>query len=276
MNNHTPGPFQIAVIQMNPKRSAVAENLRSIEVRLIEAAERGAQLALFPECALSGYVFHNLEEAIPSALDIHSPRLDQIRAICTRMNIYAVVGLIEKYHVHTYNSAFLFSPDGKIQAYRKCHLPVLGIDRFMSQGDSLPIFDTELGRIGILICYDIRFPEAARTLTLKGADIILVPTNWPAGAESSPEFLTRARAWENRVWIAACDRVGTEEGTKFIGRSQIITPDGVILKQAGTEDEEMLIAEIDPNISRQKRIVIVPGEFELDPVLGRRPELYDL
>ena len=235
MNSHTPDPFNIAVVQMNPIRGEVSANLGTVESRLIESAERGAKLVLFPECAISGYVFHNIEEAMPSAMKIDSPQLDQIRAICARMNVTAVVGLLEKYRDHFYNSAFLFTPDGQIQAYRKCHLPVLGIDRFVSQGDLLPLFETPLGRIGILICYDIRFPEAARTLTLKGADIILVPTNWPAGAESSPEFLTRARAWENRVYIAACNRIGTEEGTKFIGRSQIVSPDGVILKQAGTE-----------------------------------------
>ena len=120
----------------------------------------------------------------------------------------------------------------------------------------------------------MRFPEAARALTLRGADVIVVPTNWPEGAESSPEFLTRARAWENRVYVAACNRVGEERGARFIGRSQIISPDGQFLAQADGTSETMLVAEIDPALARRKRIVIQPGEFELDPIGGRRPELY--
>src|SRR5207244_4015317 len=121
---------------------------------------------------------------------------------------------------------------------------------------------------GILICYDVRFPEAARTLTLRGADVLIVPTNWPEGAESAPEFLTRARAWENRVYVVACNRVGVEKGTRFIGRSQIVAPDGRFLAQADGESETILYGDIDPNQARQKRVVIQPGVFELDPVGG--------
>jgi predicted amidohydrolase len=125
-----------------------------------------------------------------------------------------------------------------------------------------------------LICYDIRFPEAARVLALKGAEVIALPTNWPEGAESSPEFITRTRAWENRVFIVAANRVGVERGRKFIGRSQIVSPNGEIMVEAGPDEETIIYADLDLSLARQKRIVIEPGEWELDITGGRRPELY--
>src|SRR5262249_14422678 len=156
---------------------------------------------------------------------------------CREQNVYAIVGLLERAGDTLYNSAFVAGPTGLVACYRKCHLPVLGIDRFVGRGDSLPVIDLPFARIGILICYYVRFPEGARPLTLRGADVLVVPTNWPEGAESAPEFLTRARAWENRIYVAACNRVGCEEGTRFIGRSQIVAPDGKILAQADGESE---------------------------------------
>ena len=112
------------------------------------------------------------------------------------------------------------------------------------------------------------------TKRLAGADVIVLPTNWPEGAESSPDFLTRARAWENRVYVLAANRVGIERGRRFIGRSQIVAPTGVILCEAGPEEETILYADLDLSIARQKRIVIEPGEWELDTFSGRRPDLY--
>jgi predicted amidohydrolase len=158
--------------------------------------------------------------------------------------------------------------------YAKTHLPILGVDRFVSPGGHLSVWDTPYGKVGPLICYDIRFPEAARCLGLMGADIIALPTNWPEGAESSPDFLTRARAWENRVYILAANRVGVERGRRFIGRSQIVAPSGEILQEAGADEEKILYADLDLTQARQKRIVIEPGEWELDTFGGRRPELY--
>jgi predicted amidohydrolase len=142
-------------------------------------------------------------------------------------------------------------------------------------GDSLGVSPTLIGEIGVLICYDIRFPEAARTLGLSGADIIALPTNWPEGAQSSPEFLMRARAWENRVYIIAANRVGVERGRRFIGRSQIVALGGEILAEAGGAEETILYADIDVALARRKRIVIEPGAWEMDITGDRRPDLYE-
>jgi predicted amidohydrolase len=266
--------FKLAIFQMDPKIEELDRNRRLILVGIERAADAGAKLVVFPECALSGYVFDSAGAAAPSAETVPGPTTEAVANACRKHGIHAIVGLLERDGDTIYNSAFVAGPEGLIANYRKCHLPILGIDRFVGQGQDLPIYDLGFARIGILICYDVRFPEAARSLAVRGADVIVVPTNWPEGAESAPEFLTRARAWENRVYVAACDRVGHERGARFIGRSQIVAPDGKILAEADGVSETMLSAEIDPEFARRKRIVIKPGEFELDPVLGRRPELY--
>lgn len=267
-------PFRLAVAQIDPHRGDLDYNRRLMLQRLEEAAQAGAQLVVFPECALSGYVFESAEEALPFAETVPGKSTEFFADACRRLNLHAIVGLLEREGETIYNSAFVVGPNGLITNYRKCHLPFLGIDRFVAKGDDLPVINLPFARIGILICYDMRFPEAARSLALRGIDVLVIPTNWPEGAESSPDFLTRARAWENRIFVAACNRVGVEQGTPFIGRSQVVSPDGKYLAQADAASETLLLADIDPGLARQKRVVIRPGAFELDPINGRRPDLY--
>ena len=269
-------PFRAAIVQMDPQRGDRAVNRRAILDRLAEAAQAGAELVVFPECALSGYVYESAAEALPAAETVPGETTEAVIEACRRHGVHAIAGLLERDPVTNaiYNSAFVAGPNGLIANYRKCHLPVLGIDRYVMGGDALPVIDLPFARIGILICYDLRFPEAARALALDGADVLVVPTNWPQGADSAPEFLTRTRAWENRYYVLACNRVGVECGTRFIGRSQIVTPDGKIVQEADGSSEAILIGDLDPLQARQKKIVFTPGVFELDPVGGRRPELY--
>ena len=274
--NHST-PFRVAVVQMDPKLGdPLGNGARIAKEHIFEAARAGANLIVFPECALSGYVYHSAEEARPAAVAADSDIMQGFHAACRLFGVYAIIGFLEHEAATDtiYNSAAVIGPEGLVACYRKCHLPVLGIDRYVGRGNELPIIELPFARIGILICYDMRFPEAARSLALRGADVLVVPTNWPEGADSAPEFLTRARAWENRMYVVACNRVGGERGTRFIGRSQIVAPDGTFLAQADGETETILYADIDPQKARQKKVVFEPGVFELDPVGGRRPELY--
>jgi predicted amidohydrolase len=266
--------IRVAAVQMNPQRGDREHNRSVILERLEAAAGQEARLVVFPECALSGYVYNSAAEALPASETVPGETTEAVVTACRRHGLYAVVGLLERDGDTLYNSAFVAGPEGLVARYRKCHLPVLGVDRFVGKGDALPVIELPFARIGILICYDVRFPEAGRALALRGTDILVVPTNWPEGAESAPEFLTRARAWENRVFIVACNRVGVEAGTRFIGRSQVVSPDGRFLAQADGASETILTAAIEPAQARQKRLVITPGVFELDPVGGRRPDLY--
>ena len=223
----TTTPFTIALVQMNPRLADLDGNRQVMRSRLIEAANAGAKLIVFPECALSGYVFNDIESAEEASEEFDGATLEMFRTLCAEKDVCVVAGMLEKdveNGEEIYNSALIVSSDGLETVYRKCHLPVLGVDRYVSPGDELFVEELPFCKIGVLICYDMRFPEAARILALEEADVIIVPTNWPQGADSAPEFLTRARAWENRVYVAACDRVGIENGTTFIGRSQVVSP----------------------------------------------------
>ncbi len=126
---------------------------------------------------------------------------------------------------------------------------------------------------GLIICYDLRFPEAARCLALGGAEIVALPTNWPQGSDSAPDFIAPTRAVENRIFLVACNHCGHECGLGFIGKSAIFDPSGQRLAQAAF-GEEIIIASLDPSLAQQKRLVIRPGEFEMGTTSGRRPELY--
>jgi predicted amidohydrolase len=275
--------FKAAVVQMDVTLGDVRGNLSRIMERLEEAAKAGAKVIVFPEAALAGYCFTSLEEAMPYAIESWNEAIWPFARRCEELEVVGVLGFIsasgepseETGQIDCGNWAILAGAGRPGSCfYGKTHLPVLGVDRFVTPGDHLAVWDTPYGNIAALICYDIRFPEAARCLALDGADVIALPTNWPEGAESSPDFLTRARAWENRVYVLAANRVGIERGRRFIGRSQIIAPTGEVLAEAGPIEETILYADLDLSIARQKRIVIEPGEWELDTFAGRRPDLY--
>ncbi|OGN89484.1 MAG: hypothetical protein A2158_04040 [Chloroflexi bacterium RBG_13_46_14] len=174
------------------------------------------------------------------------------------------------------NTALLVSPQGITGTYRKTHLPFLGVDRFVDPGEGpFRVYNTSAGILGMHICYDCNFPENARVMTLLGAEILILPTNWPDGRNKVPEFVVNTRAYENKVAVVAVDRVGTERGANFIGRSKIVNALGDTLAEAGSDKEEIIYAQIDLNDSRNKRYIFKRGEFELDFIGDRRPELYD-
>jgi predicted amidohydrolase len=269
----------VAGIQMDVTFGELAVNLARMLAALEQACAQGARLVVFPECALSGYMFDSLETACRAAEPIPGPAIQVVSDACRRLDLYAVFGMLEierqSGQPALYNSAALCGPEGFIGAYRKTHLPYLGVDRFTRPGDGpYRAFETEIGRLGLLICYDLRFPEPARCLALLGADLLILPTNWPEGADTSPDFTAPARAVENRVFVVAVNRAGAEGGVPFIGKSQIVEPSGKRLTTAPTADQTIITAKLDPAVARQKRLVFKPGVFEIDTVGDRRPELY--
>lgn len=267
-------PVRVAVVQTDPRLGRNAENLAHIVGRLREAAAGGARLVVFPECAVSGYGFADLEAAHGVAEPISGPTTNALAEVCAATGVYTVVGLLERDGAAVYNVAALVGPEGLVGTYRKLHLPYLGVDRFAAPGDrGFQVWETALGRIGIAICYDLRFPEALRVLALQGADIIALPTNWPETSELMPDVVTRTRALENRVYLLVCNRVGEESGFRFFGRSQVVGTSGKVLVEAG-DGPEIAYAEIEPARARQKRIVIREGAFEMDTFADRRAEWY--
>jgi predicted amidohydrolase len=266
---------KIAGVQTNPKLMANKENLKNILASALIAAENGADLVVFPECALTGYVFTSREEAMPYTETIPGPFTKALNDRCRELNIHIAAGLLEKDGDKLYNSAVLVGPSGLIGKYRKIHLPFLGVDRFTDHGDKpFQVYETPIGNIGLLICFDCNFPESCRIMALKGADILVLTTNWPEGRQKVAQYVVVTRAFENKVHVVAVDRVGSERGGGFIGLSKIVSAAGDVLVEASSDKEEIIYAEVSLEDARQKRIVYRPGEFEVDLMNDRRPEFY--
>ncbi len=267
---------KVAGVQMEPKILEKARNLDRCIQFLREAANKGARLIVFPECALTGYCFSSLEEAMPGGEPIPGPSTEALAALCKELEVYAIVGLLERVGEELYNAAAVIGPRGVVGHYRKIHLPYLGVDRFVNPGDRpFRVYATDVGVLGTHICYDCSFPESTRVMALQGGEIIALPTNWPTGRENVPAYIVNARALENRVHFIAVNRVGRERGFEFIGRSKIVDTTGTTLAEASSTAEETIYAEVDLGDARRKRIVIKPGEFELDFFEDRRPRFYE-
>ena len=272
-----PSPFVVAGIQCDPQLGRPDRNLEMIATWSAQASAVGAALAIFPECAVTGYCFDSAAEALEFAEPVPGPATAVLAAIASRLNLYLVVGMLERAEGQLFNVAVLVGPNGLVGSYRKIHLPFLGVDRFTAHGrDGFRVYDTPLARIGVNICYDCSFPESSRVMMLAGADLITLPTNWPeSGGCAVPDFVVPTRALENKVYYTAVNRVGTERGIKFIGRSSIVDPFGKTLA-AADDTEQMLLAEINPRLARDKHIVRVPGEHEVNRLRDRQPDQYAL
>jgi predicted amidohydrolase len=266
---------KIAAVQMNPKILHNKKNLDAILRNTKIAARNGADLIVFPECALTGYMFSSRKEAMPNTETIPGPSTDILTACCKELGIYIIIGMLERDANKCFNVAVFIGPRGLIGNYRKNHLPFLGVDRFIDRGNKpFKVYKTPLGNIGLHICYDSHFPESARVMTLMGADILVLPTNWPEGREKVPLHVMNTRAYENKVHLVAVDRVGIERGTKFIGNSKIIDAFGNTLTQAGDNEEVTIYAEVNPADARQKQVMFKNSKAKTNFMHDRRPELY--
>lgn len=274
MDNRKKNIITVAVCQFEISFGNLDYNLQKMESMLKEASEQhGADLVVFPECSTSGYNFSSLEEVLALAQRADGPTVERVRRLSRDYNCSIIFGMIEEDEGQCFNSAFLIEPDQSVQVYRKTHLPFVGLDRFVSKGDKLGFFESSFGPIGLMICYDLRFPEVARELALRGARIIVLPTELPRGGEAHQNVFTRARACENRVYIVYANRTGEENGIKYIGRSQIVNPMGEVLVEMG-ENEGIVSERIDLSVAEEKDIVVIPGEYETHLYKDRRPELY--
>ncbi len=267
--------MRIAAAQLETRVLDPSANVRKMQTFLERAAKQGAALVAFPECAVQGYAL-TMREAAQWAEPIPGPSTAALATACSRLGLHAVVGLIEQdVDGVLYNSAALLGPQGVLGVYRKTHLPYLGVDRYLACGDDLPDpFSTAFGRISLLICYDLRLPEPMRVLALTGAQLVVVSTAWPASARLYAEHLARTRAAENGVYLLAANRAGEERGTRYLGHSLIIDPDGQVLQEADADSEVLLVADVDLARSDHKERLFVPDEYELHLMADRRPDLY--
>jgi predicted amidohydrolase len=255
--------------QFNPAFGKKEENLKKV---LSAITDIDADLLVLPEFFATGYQFVSQEEV--SGLSESIPNGDtteRLSELSRQKGIYLVAGLPERDGDRFFNSAVLSGPDGFIGVYRKTHL-FFEEKLYFSPGDTgFKVWDTKIGRIGIMICFDWFFPEAMRALALMGADIIAHPSNLvlPYCPAAMP-----IRCLENRVFTVTANRVGEEnrkagQSLRFIGQSQITSPEGKIVIRAPENDEAILIAEINPEIARNKNLNSLNNIFD-----DRRPDMY--
>lgn len=267
--------FRVAGVQMDVRFADPEANLARIEEHVRATVAEGAGLTVFPEAAVSGYCFESREEAASVAETIPGPATDRLARLCSSLKTFVIAGMLERDGERLFNAAVLVGPEGLIGAYRKIHLPYLGMDRFATPGDR-PFAVWQAGplRVGVHICYDGAFPESARVLTLLGADLIVLPTNWPPKSECAARHMVNTRALENVVYYMAVNRVGEEGGFRFIGDSSVANPHGETVAACWGVEEGVFYADVDSALARAKRLVRVPGKHEIDRIRDRRPEMY--
>jgi predicted amidohydrolase len=268
---------KVAAAQTDPKLMQNKGNIDSIIKGAKSAAGNKASLVVFPECHLTGYVYKSREEALPYAETIPGPSTEELIPLCKQLDIHVIYGLLEKADDKLYNALAFIGPEGLVGSYRKIHLPFLGIDRFVDKGERpFQVYPTSIGRVGIHICYDIIFPESARVMTLLGAEIVVLSTNFPQKRGETNNCVARARAIENKVHMVVSDRVGLERGFTFAGLSNVVNATGEVFGLASPDKEEIVYGEVDLELARQKHRVFIPGEWEIDNIGDRRPELYGI
>ncbi len=261
--------MRIGYVQLNPRFGARAENREKVEELI---AGKDADLWVLPELFATGYQFRSRDELRRLAEPVPDGLTCQFLTELARAHgCHFVAGLAEQANGKLYNSAILVGPAGVRVRYRKIHL--FGAEkRWFTPGDTpFPVVKLGPAMVGIMICFDHLFPEAARTLALAGADVIAHPANLVI-----PEYgqLTmRVRALENGVFVVTANRVGTEahdkEVLRFTGESQIIGPTGRILARGTRDQEEATSVEINPRTARDKSLNQYNDRFR-----DRRPEFY--
>ncbi|WP_375594742.1 carbon-nitrogen hydrolase family protein [Algihabitans albus] len=233
---------------------SVSANLDLLETRAAEAAAQGARLLIAPEMFLTGYNIGERTWELAERAD--GPAAQRAAGIAARHGLALLYGFPEYHGEEVYNAALFVDRDGRRELYRKAHLFGSQEQRLFVRGPHRPpLVELDGLKIGLLICYDVEFPEAVRALAVAGADVIAVPTALMAPYSIVADTLVPTRAYENGVFVAYVNRVGTEGDLAYVGRSCLIGPDGVALLRAEADGEALLIAEIDPaDIARLRRV----------------------
>ncbi|MCA9948085.1 MAG: carbon-nitrogen family hydrolase [Anaerolineales bacterium] len=256
----------ISLGQMDILLGEPEHNLATVRQMTAEAARRGSDLVVFPELWSTGY---DLDHAADYATTTDAGIFKEVGALAQEYRI-AIVGSClsvlgsEKFG----NTAVYTAPSGQnLTAYSKTHLfRLMNEEQYLTAGDKLSLAATAWGKMGLAICYDLRFPELFRAYALAGATAVLLPAEWPYPRLAHWRTLLRARAIENQMFVIACNRVGQTGDTRFFGRSAIIDPWGEIVVEGG-DQELLLTATID--------LEMVTAVRERIPVFAdRRPDIY--
>ena len=262
--------MKVGFVQNFPKFGNIQANLNRIEKML---AGQEADLFVLPELFSTGYRFKNMDEAYQYGESIPDGKTTKfLISQAKKINSCIIAGLVEIDKKYVYNSSVIVGPSGFIGRYRKIHLFDSEKTCFHAGLESPPVFDVNGIKLGVMICFDWRFPEVARLLALKGADVIAHPSNLVM--PHCPQAMI-TRSLENRIYAVTADRIGNEsrvpnEFLHFIGQSQVVDPDGNILIRASETDEEVQIVDIDIDKARTKLLNSANDIFK-----DRRPDLYE-
>jgi 5-aminopentanamidase len=241
---------KILLAQAKPKLLDKKSNLEKMERFMQNAQKQGVDLVLFPELFLTGYFTREHTNEMAEELD--GPSIQKIREMAKKYNLFVVFGFPEKKEGRLFNSACFIDCHGEILGtYQKVHLWDEE-SKYFEPGTSFNVWETSIGKIGIMICYDTEFPESARTLALKGAEIILAPTANMSPFEHVQQLFIQTRAAENQIFVATTNQIGLEESTLFFGESAAADPYGQLLAKGG-DQEQGIVIDIDLGLVRQAR-----------------------
>ena len=258
--------FRAAAIQFEPTMFAKETNIEQLLALVEEAAQQGARLITTPEMATTGYCWHSREEIAPMVETVPGKSCARFTELAARYDCYIVLGMpeVDMENSLYYNSAVLIGPQGVIGCHRKSH-PYISEPKWAAAGEAgHAVFDTPLGRIGMLVCMDIHFPETARILALEKVDVICHISNWLAERTPAPYWISRAM--ENGCYLLESNRWGWERGVQFSGGSCNIEPDGHIAAVVDSGNG-IAYADIDINRSRQQEVLGQPIFRQRKPLL---------
>ena len=252
-----------AAIQFNIKQGDVDANLDYVRAALKRVADQGVQLVLLPEMWSSGFAYKNLNELALRTEGI----VEELLELSGQLKLVICGSMPEPNGDKVFNTAYVMDNGRLAGVYRKLHLfSLLGEDKAFSGGNQWLLADTSVGKLGVIICYDLRFPELTRRLALEGAQVLCVPAQWPKPRQEHWRTLLRARAIENQLYVVSANACGQVGKLDFFGMSMIINPKGEVLAEAG-EDEREIVAELDMQVMDDWRAQI--------PCFNdRKPECY--
>jgi len=255
--------FKAAAIQFNVNTGDVDKNLAYVRDALKRLADQGVRLVVLPEMWSSGFAYRALNQLALRSAEI----AEELQQLSKTYGMVICGSMPEPDGDKVFNTVFLVDNGRLAGVYRKLHLfTLLGEDRAFSAGDSSLVADTTVGKLGVAICYDIRFPELARKIALEGAQIICVPAQWPKPRDEQWRTLIRARAIENQLFVVSCNACGVIGKLDFFGMSMIVAPAGEVLADAGEQQCE-IVAELNMDAMADYRAHI--------PCFNdRRPECY--
>lgn len=258
--------FKAGAVQFDVKTGDVRDNLSMALSHLEHLADQGACLGVCPEFFLTGFDNENITRLMPAVKE----GIQRLTEFARKRSMAVAGSLPEQEDGQIFNTLYLIEPDGEIRIrYRKLHLfPLTGEHLYYARGDEMGTADTSLGRVGTMICYDLRFPELARRLFLDGARLFVVSAQWPLARVAHWQALIRARAIENQAWFICCNRTGTDpDGLVFPGSSMIVDPNGSVLAQ-GDDKPGIIMADIDMDLVDLVRQTIPVGQDRRGDIYG--------